>query len=443
MATPPGDGGVAIVRLSGALCTEILDALVQRSGQHSGSWESHHLYHGRAVLGAGVSDEVLAVLMRAPRSYTREDVAEVHSHGGRLVPGLLVEACLHLGARLARPGEFTLRAFLNGRLDLSQAESVQEVIRASHRSALRVAADGLAGGLSRRVGRVRGSLLEWLSRLEAEIDFGEDVPAMSAEESAARLLDARQALGHLLGGAEEGRLRSEGILTVLVGAPNAGKSTLLNLLLGEERALVSPYAGTTRDRLEETAVLGGLPFRLVDTAGLHDSAEPVERLGMERTREALQRAEVLVAVVDGSAPWSMLDLAAEGPHLVVLNKRDLGSLVQVAEVVAAWPGAIVVECSLLDGTGLEAVRRALIELGRRVAGDRSEGVHLVNRRQLEALLRCRRSLSTLELALSQGLPVECLCVDLREAVTALGEVTGEDVTEEVLDRIFSTFCLGK
>lgn len=381
--------------------------------------------------------------MRAPRSYTREDVAEVHSHGGRLVPGLLVEACLHLGARLARPGEFTLRAFLNGRLDLSQAESVQEVIRASHRSALRVAAEGLAGLLSRRVGRIRANLLEWLSRLEAEIDFGEEVPAMSAGESSARLQEARQALDRLQTGGEEGRLRSEGIHTVLVGAPNAGKSTLLNLLLGEDRALVTPYAGTTRDRLEETAMLAGLPFRLVDTAGLHDSAEPLERLGMDRTREALQRAEVLVAVVDGSTCWPALDLPAEGPHLVVLNKRDLGALVQVSEVAAACPGAVVVECSLLDGTGLDAVRQALIDLGRRLAGERSDGVHPVNRRQLEALLRCRQSLSTLELALSQGLPAECLCVDLREAVTALGEVTGEDVSEEVLERIFSTFCLGK
>lgn len=440
MATPPGEGGVAIVRLSGPLCEEILVNLMQRSG----AWESHRLYHGRVLLGeAGISDEVLAVLMRAPRSYTREDVAEVHCHGGRLVPGLFVDACVRLGARLARPGEFTLRAFLNGRLDLTQAESVLGVIQASHRAALRVAADGLAGNLSRRVEGLRGELLDWLCRLEAEIDFGEEVPAMPAGESRARLRQARSSLEGLLRGAEEGRLRSEGILTVLAGAPNAGKSTLLNLLLGEERALVTPHPGTTRDRLEESAVLGGIPFRLVDTAGLRSSEEPVERLGMERTREVLGRADLVLVVMDGSIAPPELDLGAGAADLVVLNKRDLGVVVTAEHVAACWPGALVRECSLIDGTGLHGVRQGLLELGRRLAGEHTEGVHLVNRRQQEALLRCADSLATLESALADSLPSECLCVDLREAVTALGQVTGADVTEEVLDRIFSNFCLGK
>jgi len=407
------------------------------------------MYLGRAFSRDGrLLDEVLAVLMRAPNSYTREDVAEIHCHGGLMIPSLVLEACVAAGARLARPGEFTLRAFLSGRMDLAQAESVLALIQAGSATAARLAAEGLQGAPSRRVAQVRKDLLDGLSALEAGLDFGDEVQGLDEAGLLDRVNRVRGALQSWILQADQGRMGAEGLLTVVVGPPNAGKSTLWNQLLGEERALVSPYAGTTRDRLEAPVQLGGLRLRLVDTAGLRSTADPLEALGMGLTRKALEHAEVLVVILDCSVDWpgaleELPAVAAEIPCVVVLNKSDLPSRLRAGEARGHFPTARVVSTCLLDASGVEVVRVALEEACRRAGVGRTAGALSLNSRQYQALVRGLEHLDALTLGLASGVPLDCLAVDLRQAISALGEVSGEDVTEELLDRVFSQFCIGK
>lgn len=435
------------MRLSGPRSLEVLQAVVQRPGR-APTWSSHRLYLGHVRLAGAFHDEVLAVRMAAPRSYTGEDVAEIHCHGGRILPALVVRACVERGARLARPGEFTLRAFLAGRLDLAQAEGVLALIQAGSEGAARLAAEGVAGVLSRRVRSLRQGLLDWLASWEAELDFGDEVSGVPEDEAQARLEDAVGEVRGLLEGGQEGRLLSEGILTVLFGPPNAGKSTLWNSLLREDRALVTPFPGTTRDQLEQSVVLGGHHLRLVDTAGLRPHGDPVEVLGMERTRSAASHAELLVVVLDSSSAFpegleAVEAAAAVRPSLVLVNKTDLPRVLPAEVVASRFPASPVVETTLLEATGVERARRAVVDAAGVAAGGRMAGALPVNQRQWQALVRCGEHLESLSQGLSAGMPADCLALDLRMAVAALGEVTGEDVTEEVLERIFSTFCLGK
>jgi tRNA modification GTPase len=439
---------VAIVRLSGPRSEAILTQVVRRP-RPEGIWESHRLYAGQAFSATDhFLDEVLAVLMRAPRSYTREDVAEIHCHGGLVVPGLLLDSCVSRGARLARPGEFTLRAFLSGRIDLGQAESVLALIQAGSTGEARLAAEGLRGALSRRVAALRQDLLEWMAFWEAEFDFGDEVPGLSVQQVADRLKKAREALQGLLAEALEGRNCGEGLLTLLVGPPNAGKSTLWNLLLGEERALVTPYPGTTRDLLEQPLRFGGHYFRLVDSAGLRPGGGPVERMGMDRCRQAVHQAEMLVVVLDSSLPWPeglefLSEASREVPTVVILNKRDLPERLGIREVEERLDCFSVVPTCLLRPEEAVPVRAALQDAAKRAGAGRAAGALSVNRRQWQALARAQEHLETLESGLQDGMPWDCLAVDLRMAVSALGEITGENVTDEVLERIFSSFCLGK
>ena len=448
VATPPGLGGVAIVRLSGPGAEAVLGETVRRSGP-GGPWQSHHLYHGRATDAEGEPlDEVLAVLMRGPRSYTGEDVGEIHCHGGLVVPARVVEACVARGARQARPGEFTLRAFLAGRVDLAQAEAVAGLVEAATATQARLALEGLGGALSRRVGALRERCLDWLAAWEAEMDFCDEVPELGEGEVRRRLAEVAAELDEVLALGRAARHQAEGALVVVAGPPNAGKSTLWNALLGEERALVTPYPGTTRDRLEHPVLLQGTFVRLVDTAGLRAGGDPVERLGMERTRESARSAEVLVVVLDGSSRElegvEDLEAAARAvPGVVVLNKEDLPAGLDPAEVARRFPAAELVRTSLLDPRGGEPVRRALVRALAEPGRARAAGALSVNARQGQALARAREALARLELGLSAGVPPDCLALELRDAVRALGEVTGQDVGEDLLDRVFASFCLGK
>jgi len=448
VATPPGEGGVAIVRLSGPRAEAILAQVVRRA-RGEGVWESHRLYVGQAFSATDqLLDEVLAVLMKGPRSYTREDVGEIHCHGGLVVPGLVLDSCVSRGARLATPGEFTLRAFLSGRIDLGQAESVLALIQAGSAGAARLAAEGLQGALSKQVASLRKELLEWMAFWEAEFDFGDEVPRMTGGQVAGRLSRARDALQCLLAGALEGRASGEGLLTVLVGPPNAGKSTLWNLLLGEERALVTAHPGTTRDLLERPVHFGGHCLRLVDSAGLRPGGGPIERLGMNRCRQVVGQAEMLVVVLDSSLPWPRgLELLSEAsrrvPTVVVLNKRDLPQRLGVRDLEDRLHCDAVVPTCLLRPEEATSVRAALLEAATRAGAGRAAGALSVNHRQWQALVRAREHLESLENGLQEGMPWDCLAVDLRLAVSVLGEITGENVTDEVLEQVFSTFCLGK
>lgn len=440
-ATPPGEGGIAIVRLSGPLAPVILGRIF-RASQPVEQWAGHRLYAGWLVDGLGQPvDEAMAVWMRAPRSYTREDVVELQLHGSPLVVREAIDLCCAGGARLARPGEFTLRAFLNGRLSLAQAESVAQLIASESRAALQGHVSDLGGRFSRLVEQLRQDLLGWLARLEAELDFGDEVAAMPRKESEARLLDLRQRVARLLEGGEEGRISQRGVQIALLGPPNAGKSTLLNALLGTSRALVSPHPGTTRDRLEETLRAAGRTFRLVDTAGIRETNDPVESMGVELTRNAAVEAQLRILVLDGSCSLPPFDPQVWNPDLVVLNKCDLEAALPV-EAVVSWAGVPTLSVSAREGMNLERLLEVLSELAGRV-GQGRELEYFLTERQRAALHVVSSHLEALDATLKSGLSAEFFCLDLRAASQALGEILGLEVTEEILERIFSTFCLGK
>ena len=450
-ATPSGEGGVAVVRLSGAGCRSVLNALVKRSAAAGDIWQPRRMYLGRVCdAQGGALDEVLAVFMPGPRSYTGEDTAEIHCHGGILLPDLIVDRCVELGARLAAPGEFTLRAFLNGKLDLAQAEAVLGLIKAASSGAVRLQAQGLNGALSQRVKKLRARLLDLVARLEAEIDFGEEVDGVTPEEQCGETAAVSAGIDDLLRDARTGDALAQGVTAALCGPPNAGKSTLWNRLLGEERALVTPVPGTTRDRLEAGCTVDGCYLRLIDTAGLHQSGDYVEQLGMERTREAVRNAAVNVVILDGSRDWNaeneeIARLTAADKPLLLLNKRDLGLALDVSEAAARFGinGEDVLAVSLLDESDLPLIRRRLAERARGVLNGCGEGAVSVNQRQTQALGRAQECLRQYRQGVEAGMPGDCLLSDLHRALGCLGEVTGESVSEDILNQVFSKFCLGK
>ncbi len=451
IATSVGEAGIGIVRLSGRDAQAILRRIFRPASSPKGldaSFESHRVYYGHAVdpsNGAAI-DEVLATCMLAPRSYTREDVVEIHCHGGPVPLQRVLLATLQAGARPAMPGEFTLRAYLNGRIDLAQAEAVADVIRSRTDRGLSLALKGLSGQLSQRIRGVRGELVRLLAYLEATIDFSEDdIPEEEVEGPLQRCLDSVQGL---LSTADQGIVCRQGVRVAIVGRPNVGKSSLLNALLRTDRAIVTEIAGTTRDTLEETANFSGVPVCLVDTAGIVESDNLVERLGVERSRRAIEEADLCLMVVDRSAPLWEEDLAiaataAGKATIVVANKADLSPALSRADMESLVEGASVVEASTLDGRGLEALQEAVL---RAVFSGRvlqSEEMLVSNPRHKGVLVRAESHLRDALASLKTGLPADCTASDLRSAVEALGEITGETATEDLLESIFSHFCIGK
>ena len=385
-------------------------------------------------------DKCMTVYLAEPATYTGEETVEFHLHGSPLLCELVVRTLTELGARLAKPGEFTQRAFLNGKLDLTQAESVLDLIESRTRSQARLAAQHLDGRFSNRVDQVRASVLGWLSLLEAEIDFGDEIENLPETEHRRLLEEVQSEIETLLSDAQQGRVSIKGLKTVLVGAPNAGKSSLLNALLQENRALVTPVAGTTRDRIEVDCSLGGVLFNLTDTAGLRaNTDDEVEKLGMEKTKEAIATTDFLVMVVDANDPH----FPQTEPDFVLLNKQDLANQVDLESLKERYPRAKIVRGELLTEPGAEAVVEALVTEARSRLATLSGECFSLNQRHRESLVRCQESLSAVENTLDNGLGAEFLALDLRRAAEHLGEILGLDITEEVLDRIFGQFCLGK
>jgi tRNA modification GTPase len=465
IATPSGAGGIGIVRISGPEAFSVGMALFRPATGGAAGDEppsSHLLTYGHVVDpdSGEVVDEVLAAFMRAPRTYTREDVVEINAHGGPLVLRRILELVLAAGARSARPGEMTLRAFLNGRLDLAQAEAVMALINAETDSGRRLALLQLQGALSERVRAARDDAMAALVRIEASIDFPEEeVPPPDPAELDAFVQRALEEVERLLAGADRGRVLREGLRVALVGRPNVGKSSVLNALLGTERAIVTPIAGTTRDTIEERATLGGVGLHLVDTAGLSPTEDPVERIGVERSRAAARAADLLLLVVDASQPLGNLDLraaaelralrdaasaaeVAEPPVVLVLNKSDLPAMVRDAEASSLWPGAPIVHTSALapDGTHDLEERIVALALGGSV---QPSGALVSAARHRDALRRAREHLAAARATLADGLPLDFVSIDLRSALDALGAITGETATADLLDAIFAEFCIGK
>ena len=437
IATPPGEGGIGIVRLSGAEAVTIASRLFR------GKLADRRVAFGHVCdpTSGQIVDEALGIMLCGPRTYTREDTVELQAHGGPAPLGRIVELCLREGARLAEPGEFTLRAFLNGRLDLAQAEAVLDVIRARTDASLRLAVQGLGGRLSTRLRDLRTQLLNLLAYLSARADFpDEDVPP---QDIAPDLIDLEQELARLIATADYGLVYRQGVRVAIVGRPNVGKSSLLNRLLREDRAIVTSTAGTTRDTLEETANLSGVPVILTDTAGLGDTEDAVERMGITRTRDAIARSDALLVVLEAGRPpeqdeAALLEETAGQPRIVAVNKCDL------ALPEATLPGGIdAVFVSALAGFGLAELERRLADLvtgGRTIAADAAV---VTNPRHKAALERAQAHLREAIAGLEAALPEDVISMDLRGAAEALGEITGDSITEDLLDSIFRNFCIGK
>jgi len=437
VSTPIGEGGIGIVRLSGQDACSIATKLFGKS------LPDRRLVYGHIIDPelSEVVDEVLVAYMAAPHTYTREDIVEINCHGGIVPLQRILGLTLRLGARLAEPGEFTLRAFLSGRIDLSQAESVLDIVRARTQSSLRLAVEGLGGRLSRQIRSIRNELLSVLAYLTARIDFPED--EIEEQDALGPIKKAHSELDELIAGADAGIVYRQGVRTAIVGRPNVGKSSLLNRLLRESRAIVTPIPGTTRDTLEEVVNLKGVPFVLTDTAGITHSEEVIETLGVERSRKAIEQSSLVLLVTDASEPLNATDLEIiellDGRAvLVVANKCDLPS--QIDSRSLPWP---IVRTSALTGEGVSVLEEKMadIALGGKVVS--SDAFLVTNIRHKEALERAAQHLRQAEESLESDMPDDFVTIDLTAALDALGEITGETVNEELLDMIFSRFCIGK
>jgi len=443
-AVVPQQGSVGIVRVSGAEAIAIASSLFHAPG--SQTWESHRILYGyiRHPQTHQPVDEALLLIMKAPRSYTREDVVEFHCHGGIMAVQQVLQLCLEQGARLAQPGEFTLRAFLNGRLDLTQAESIADLVGAKSPQAAQTALAGLQGKLAHPIRQLRASCLETLAEIEARIDFEEDLPPLDEPALQAQIEQILTEVTKILATADQGQLLRTGLKVAIVGRPNVGKSSLLNAWSRCDRAIVTDLPGTTRDVVESQLVVRGIPVQVLDTAGIRETQDQVEKIGVERSLHCAQVADLVLLTIDADSGWTAGDQeiykhVKHRPLILVINKIDLAS----AETVH-YPAPIshIVTTAAAQNQGIEALEQAILNTVQ--AGIQAANMDLaINQRQAAALTQAKTSLQQVQATIAQQLPLDFWTIDLRGAIQALGEITGEEVTESVLDRIFSQFCIGK
>ncbi|MDD4260732.1 MAG: tRNA uridine-5-carboxymethylaminomethyl(34) synthesis GTPase MnmE [Syntrophaceticus schinkii] len=452
LGTALGEAAISMIRLSGEGAVELVASIFKPRNKDLDLLKvaSHTVTLGYICDDQGdIIDEVLVCVMRAPRTYTREDVVEIFCHGGILPVRSVMDLVLQKGARIAEPGEFTKRAFLNGRIDLAQAEAVLDLIRARSSKGAELACNQLTGKISAGIGKLRDELKSVLAQIEAEIDFPEDVDPLPKGERLQRIAVLKERVDLLLKGATLGRIYREGLQTVLVGKPNVGKSTLLNMLLGEERALVTDIPGTTRDLIEEMLVLDGIPLRIVDTAGIRESMGLVESLGIERAKDALEQADLVLALFDVTTGITdddlvVLHLLHGKKGVVLLNKADLPQKqidpqTMMEHVGDQFP---VIEISSKLGWGQKELADAILNVigAGHIAG---ETVLLTRKRHQVALEKVKDRLVSAQIAINGNLPLEFIAVDIWDAWSALGEIIGETLPDEIISSIFSEFCVGK
>ena len=447
IATPQMPGGIGIVRISGPEACRIAQAVFRaKSGRPVAEMAGYTAAYGQAVAGEQLLDECIALRFKAPKSYTGEDAVELSCHGGPYVMRRLLRATVEAGARLAGPGEFTRRAFLNGRIDLTRAEAVMQIVGARGREAARAAAAQQDGALFRRIAALQGEIQELAADLIGYIDFpDDDIPTLEPTYLTAKLGELAERLTALADSFHQGQLLTEGIDTVIVGRTNAGKSTLMNRLADAEASIVTDIPGTTRDVVERTVAFGGLTLRLADTAGLRESDDPVERIGVDRARKRMGSAALVLAVFDASAPLTEEDRrlaeSLTGRHAVaVLNKNDLPRAIDEGYLRAHFDR--LVSLSAAHGAGMEELARAIGEVVGAASLDPGEGI-LANERQHGCVLRCREAISDARRAVADGVTLDAVSVCIEEAADALAELTGEKASDAIIDRIFSKFCIGK
>lgn len=452
IATAPGESGIGIIRLSGPNAVAVADRMFKGiTGKSVHNIKSFQAAYGHIIdCETGLTiDEVLVLVMRAPRSYTREDIVEIHCHGGIVPLQRILDLTLQHGARLAEPGEFTKRAFLNGRLDLTQAEAVIDIIRAKTASSLKVAVNQLSGRLSKEIRNLRDEILAMIAHLEAAIDFPEDdIEEMAAGEAAEKVEKIISEIDKLLSTAQTGRILREGLSTVIIGRPNVGKSSLLNALLREQRAIVTDIPGTTRDTIEEYVNIRGIPLKIVDTAGIRETNDLVEKIGVERTKEVMLDADLILVLLDASEKMSHEDegvlSALNGRQAIILvNKCDLPRQLEMDKVSACAAGKKVLPISAVHGTGMEELEQLIVDLVYSGQVRPAEDALVNNVRQAHLLEEARHHLKEVVAAVRTGLPPDCLVIDLRNAWDKLGKITGDTVGEDILNEIFTRFCIGK
>jgi tRNA modification GTPase len=445
-AIVPQQGSVGIVRLSGATAIEIAHKLFIAPGHQS--WESHRILYGHVQhpQTQAIVDEALLLVMAAPRSYTREDIVEFHCHGGTMCVQQVLQLCITAGAKLAQPGEFTLRAFLNGRIDLTQAESISELVGARSPAAAEAALAGLQGKLRQPIQEVRGQALDILAEIEARIDFADDLPPLDVPEICGQIAALRERLTVILATADRGELLRTGLKVAIIGHPNVGKSSLLNAWSQSDRAIVTDLPGTTRDVVESSLVVGGIPIQVLDTAGIRETVDRVEQIGVERSRAAAAQADLILLTLDGQQGWTVAEeeiyqQVLDQPLLVVINKVDLISETPLIPAHVRHQGVVML--SALQGEGIDRLEAQIVSIAE--AGKiRAANLDVaINQRQAAVLTRAAISLDHVLETIGDDLPWDFWTIDLRTAIQALGEVTGEELVESVLERIFSRFCIGK
>jgi len=450
ISTPVGAAGIGIIRISGSNSVFLGEKIFRNpQGKKLAGAKNHNLLYGHIIESGKVLDEVLVSVMRGPHSFTAEDVVEINCHGGVIAVRKVLEAVIKVGARPAEPGEFSKRAFLNGRIDLAQAESVIDLINAKTEKSLKVAVAQLDGILSREVEKMSGELLQLIAHIEAGIDFPEhDIEEMSRAQIKQEAQQLDQKLHNLIDSAETGRVFREGLRTVIIGKPNVGKSSLLNALVREKRAIVTDVPGTTRDVIEEVVNIKGIPLVLIDTAGIRETEDVVEKIGVEKSREMLTRADLILFMIDASTGLTVEDLeilpyTAEKNSIVIINKTDLTNDMDTSVVEKHISRSNILEMSLLHGQGLAELEQRIENMVYAGLASGSEDVMVTNVRHKNALERAACSLKEVLGALEANLPTDCMAIDLKAAWESLGEITGETVSEDLVDQIFSQFCIGK
>ncbi|AUB38666.1 mnmE, tRNA modification GTPase [Nostoc flagelliforme CCNUN1] len=456
-AVVPQQGSVGIVRVSGSQAMALAQTLFHAPGRQV--WESHQILYGyiRHPQTQQLVDEALLLIMKAPRSYTREDVVEFHCHGGIMAVQQVLQLCLENGARLAQPGEFTLRAFLNGRLDLTQAEGIADLVGARSPQAAQTALAGLQGKLAHPIRQLRANCLDILAEIEARIDFEEDLPPLDDKLIISEIEKIAAEIIRLLATKDKGELLRTGLKVAIVGRPNVGKSSLLNAWSQSDRAIVTDLPGTTRDVVESQLVVGGIPVQVLDTAGIRETTDQVEKIGVERSRRAANAADLVLLTIDASAGWTegdreIYEQVQHRPLILVINKIDLveegeskniqSQIVRLSEVEVPNLKSKIITAAA-QNQGIDTLEAAILEIVKSGKVQAADMDLAINQRQAAALTQAKISLEQVQATIAQQLPLDFWTIDLRGAIQALGEITGEEVTESVLDKIFSKFCIGK
>jgi tRNA modification GTPase len=447
-AISPQQGSVGIVRLSGDRAVAIARQIFSAGGKQA--WESHRILYGYVKNPStnAVIDESLLLIMKAPRSFTREDVVEFHCHGGIMAVQQVLNLCLEQGARLAEAGEFSLRAFFNGRIDLTQAESINDLVGAKSAQAAQSAIASLRGKLAQSLKYLRGKCLNVLTEIEARIDFEDDLPPLDVVWVKSEITNVSRESQQILATADRGELLRTGLKVAIVGRPNVGKSSLLNAWSRSDRAIVTDLPGTTRDVVDSQLVVGGIPIQVLDTAGIRETEDVVEKIGVERSRQAAQSADLVLMVIDASVGWmdkdaEIYETVCDRPVILVINKIDLANDPPQPPLIRGENMIPIVKTAASQNQGIEDLELAILQCIQQDAIAAANLDIAINQRQKACLIRVVQSLDNVQITIADQLPLDFWTIDLRDAISAIGEITGEEVTESVLDQIFSRFCIGK